>query len=92
MLAYAVRVSPTFLIFAATAAAQDFRYEFHDTPSPEADVVVRRHTLRQGPGADLYLVGSAGYLIAVSSRRKMFGSFIASATETGRNIRPTPLL
>jgi hypothetical protein len=45
------------LLVAATAAAQDFRYEFHDTPSPEADVVVARYTLRQGPGADLYLVG-----------------------------------
>jgi hypothetical protein len=45
------------LIFAAAAGAQEFRYEFHDTPSPDADVVVVRHTLRQGPGADLYLVG-----------------------------------
>jgi hypothetical protein len=47
-----------FLLFlAATAAGQEFRYEFHDTPSPEADAIVVRHTLRQGPGADLYLVG-----------------------------------
>jgi hypothetical protein len=45
------------LIFAATSAAQEFRYEFHDTPSSEADVIVVRHTFRQGPGADLYLVG-----------------------------------
>ena len=45
------------LILAATAGAQEFRYEFHDTPSPEADVIVVRHTLRRGPGADLYLVG-----------------------------------
>jgi hypothetical protein len=47
-----------FILFvAATAAGQEFRYEFHDTPSPEADAIVVRHTLRQGPGADLYLVG-----------------------------------
>jgi hypothetical protein len=45
------------LFFAAAAAAQEFRYEFHDIPRPEADVIVVRHTLRQGPGADLYLVG-----------------------------------
>ena len=45
------------LLFAATTAAQEFRYEFHDTPRPGADVVVERHTLRQGPGTDLYLVG-----------------------------------
>jgi hypothetical protein len=45
------------LFFAATAAAQEFHYEFHDIPSPEADVIVVHHTLRQGPGADLYLVG-----------------------------------
>ena len=45
------------LLFAALARAQEFRYEFHDTPTPEANVVVARHTLRHGPGADLYLVG-----------------------------------
>jgi hypothetical protein len=45
------------LLVAATAAGQEFRYEFHDTPSPEADTIVVRPTLRQGPGADLYLFG-----------------------------------
>lgn len=45
------------MILSSTVAAQEFHYEFHDTPSPEADVIVVRHRLRRGPGADLYLVG-----------------------------------
>ena len=44
------------LVGAFPASAQ-FRYEFHDTPYPEANVVVVSHSLRQGPSAELYLVG-----------------------------------
>jgi hypothetical protein len=49
-----------FLIVAATAvplAAQQFQYEFRDSPRPVADVMVVSHSLRTGPGTDLYLVG-----------------------------------
>ena len=45
------------LFVAASVSAQEFQYQFHDKPRPEADVVVVRHSIRQGPGADLYLVG-----------------------------------
>lgn len=48
------------LIFVAVAApvvAQEFQYEFRDSPRPEADVTVVRHSFRTGPGSDLYLVG-----------------------------------
>jgi hypothetical protein len=49
-----------FLIFLASAvpaASQQFQYEFRDSPRPEADVTVVRHSFRTGPGSDLYLVG-----------------------------------
>ena len=50
----------SFLILAATAvplAAQQLQYEFRDSPRPEADVMVVGHSLRPGPGSDLYIVG-----------------------------------
>jgi hypothetical protein len=45
------------LLVGACPAGAQFRYEFHDTPSPEANVMVVSHSLRQGPSAELYLVG-----------------------------------
>ncbi len=41
----------------ASVAGAQFRYEFEDKPSPQADVMVVHHSLRQGPSAELYLVG-----------------------------------
>jgi hypothetical protein len=41
----------------ASAAGAQFRYEFHDTPSPEANVIVVWHSLHQGSSAELYLRG-----------------------------------
>lgn len=45
-----------FTLIAPSAQAQ-FRYEFQDKPSPEANVMVVSHSLRQGPSAEMYLVG-----------------------------------
>lgn len=45
------------ILVAVPVIAQEFQYEFRDGPRPEADVVVVRQSLRQGPGADFYLVG-----------------------------------
>ena len=45
------------LILIAPAADAQFRYEFQDRPSPEANVMVVSHSLRQGPSAEVYLVG-----------------------------------
>jgi len=41
----------------ASAAGAQFRYEFQDKPSPEANVMVVWHSLHQGPSAELYLRG-----------------------------------
>lgn len=46
-----------FSIALASAAGAQFRYEFQDKPSPEANVMVVSHSLRQGSGAELYLEG-----------------------------------
>ena len=41
----------------ASPASSQFRYEFYDKPSSEANVVVVSHSLRQGSTAEIYLVG-----------------------------------
>jgi len=45
-----------FILIVPSAGAQ-FRYEFQDRPSPEANVMVVEHSLRQGSSAEIYLVG-----------------------------------
>ncbi len=45
------------LFLIAPSARAQFRYEFEDRPSPEANVMVVSHSLRQGPSAEMYLVG-----------------------------------
>jgi hypothetical protein len=45
------------LILVAPSTEAQFRYEFHDTPSPEANVMVVFHSLSQGPSAEMYLEG-----------------------------------
>ncbi len=46
-----------FFILLAPSAFAQFRYEFHDTPSPEANVMVVFHSLSQGSSAEMYLEG-----------------------------------
>ena len=46
-----------FVFVVASPANAQFRYEFHDRPSPEANVIVVSHSLQQGSGAEIYLVG-----------------------------------
>jgi hypothetical protein len=45
------------LVTSSAVNAQEFQYQFRDTPTADADVVVVRHTLTQGPGADFYITG-----------------------------------
>ena len=45
------------LVLIVPSAGAQFRYEFQDRPSPEANVMVVSHSLRQGPSAEMYLVG-----------------------------------
>jgi hypothetical protein len=58
------KIMPVFLTLAVAlliafmpGRAQEFQYQFRDTPRPEADVVVVRHSLRPGPGSDFYIIG-----------------------------------
>ena len=46
-----------FFILIVSSAGAQFRYEFEDRPSPEANVMVVSHSLRQGSSAEMYLVG-----------------------------------
>ncbi len=48
---------PLILILIAPSAEAQFRYEFQDRPSPDANVMVVSHSLRQGPSGELYLAG-----------------------------------
>jgi hypothetical protein len=45
------------LVLIVPSAGAQFRYEFQDRPSPEANVMVVSHSLRQGSSAEMYLVG-----------------------------------
>jgi hypothetical protein len=45
------------LILIVPSAGAQFRYEFQDRPSADANVMVVSHSLRQGSSAEMYLVG-----------------------------------
>jgi hypothetical protein len=45
------------VLLVSTAAAQEFRYNFEDRPSPEADVVVASHKVVPGESTQWFLEG-----------------------------------